>query len=147
MAPGQGPGAVRRAPGFVQLDPAAVRVLGALIEKEMATPDYYPLSLNALVNACNQKSNRDPVVSLDETEVTGALNVLEELALVRRVTGEGRAVKHAHRAYETLNLGNREAAVLCVLLLRGPQTPGELRSRTQSLYAFDDLEAVEACAA
>jgi uncharacterized protein len=129
----------------MKLDPAAVRVLGVLIEKEMATPDYYPLSLNALINACNQKTNRDPVTSLGESEVAAALGELEALGLARRVTGEGRVVKYAHRVYEALDLGNRETAVLGVLLLRGPQTAGELRSRTQSLYAFADLEAVEAC--
>ncbi len=129
----------------MKLDPAAVRVLGVLIEKEMATPDYYPLSLNALINACNQKTNRDPVTSLGETEVAVALEALEALGLARRVTGEGRVVKYAHRVYEALDLGNRETAVLGVLLLRGAQTGGELRSRTQSLYAFDGLEAVEAC--
>lgn len=129
----------------MKLDAASVRVLGVLIEKEMATPDYYPLSLNALINACNQKTNRDPVTSLGEAEVAAALGELEALGLARRVTGEGRVVKYAHRVYEELDLGNRETAVLGVLLLRGPQTAGELRSRTQSLYAFDDLDAVEAC--
>jgi len=129
----------------MKLESAAVRVLGVLIEKEMATPDYYPLSLNALINACNQKTNRDPVTSLGETEVAVALEELEALGLARRVTGEGRVVKYAHRIYEALDLGNRETAVLGVLLLRGAQTAGELRSRTQSLYAFDGIEAVEAC--
>lgn len=129
----------------MKLDPTAVRVLGALIEKEMATPDYYPLSLNALVNACNQKSNRDPVTTLGETEVVTALETLAQLQLVRRLGGEGRVMKYGHRIYEALDLGNRETAVLGVLLLRGPQTAGELRSRTQSLYAFDDLDAVEGC--
>jgi len=126
-------------------DAVAVRVLGALIEKEMTTPDYYPLSLNALVAACNQKSNRDPVLALDEGAVAAALEALQEQGLTRRIVGDGRVAKYAHRVYETLNLGNRETAVLCVLLLRGPQTPGELRSRAQSLYKFDDLAAVEAC--
>jgi hypothetical protein len=129
----------------MKLDAAAVRVLGALIEKEMATPDYYPLSLHALVNACNQKSNRDPVTALSEAEVEVALTTLEDAGLARRVTGEGRVVKYAHRVYEALDLGNRETALLAVLLLRGPQTAGELRARTQTLYAFDGLDAVEAC--
>jgi uncharacterized protein YceH (UPF0502 family) len=114
------------------------------MEKEAATPEYYPLSLNALVNACNQKSNRDPVVSFDDSTVEGALESLREKGLVLRISGrEMRVVKYAHRITEAFNLGRRESAVLCVLLLRGPQTPGELRQRTASLYAFDDLEAVE----
>jgi hypothetical protein len=127
------------------LDLASVRVLGALIEKEMATPDYYPLSLHALLTACNQKSNRDPVMSLSEGEVAAALEALKAARLARGIHGEGRVVKYAHQVYEVLDLGNREAAVLAVLLLRGPQTLGEIRSRTQSLYRFDDLEAVESC--
>jgi hypothetical protein len=129
----------------MKLDATAQRVLGALIEKEMATPDYYPLSLNALVTACNQKSNRDPVMSLAETEVVVALETLQDERLARRILGEGRVVKYRHEVYEALDLGNRETAVLAVLLLRGPQTAGELRARTQSLYRFDDLEGVESC--
>jgi hypothetical protein len=121
-----------------------VRVLGALIEKDMATPEYYPLSLNALVNACNQKSNRDPVVSFDETTVERALERLREKRLALMHTGgDNRVPKHSHRIAETLNLGNRELAVLCELMLRGPQTPGELKSRAQRLHDFDDLESVE----
>jgi len=127
------------------LDPAAVRVLGALIEKEISTPDYYPLSLNALLAACNQKSNREPVMALEETAVEAALDRLMEAGLARRIVGDGRVPKYAHRVYETLNLGNRETALLCVLLLRGAQTPGELRSRTHSLHAFDDVAGVESC--
>jgi hypothetical protein len=129
----------------MNLDPTAQRVLGALIEKEMATPDYYPLSLNALINACNQKSNRDPVMSLAESEVVVAIETLQDQRLARRIAGEGRVLKYRHEVYEALDLGNRETAILAVLLLRGPQTAGELRSRTQSLYAFDDLDAVETC--
>jgi uncharacterized protein len=127
-----------------QLDTAETRVLGALLEKEIGTPDYYPLSLNALVNACNQKSNREPVVSYDEDTVETALAGLREKGLAVRITGsDSRVPKHAQRFTEKFNLGRREAAVMCVLMLRGPQTVGELRGRTERLYTFDDLEAVE----
>ncbi len=126
------------------LDEAEGRVLGALLEKEIATPDYYPLSLNALVNACNQKSNREPVVNYDENTVEEALSGLRGKGLAVRITGgDSRVPKHGQRFTEKFNLGRREAAVLCVLLLRGPQTVGELRGRTERLYQFDDLEAVE----
>jgi uncharacterized protein YceH (UPF0502 family) len=114
------------------------------MEKEIATPEYYPLSLNALVNACNQKSNRDPVVQYDETVAEEALSALRAKGLAVRITGgESRVAKHAQRFTEKYNLGRREAAVICVLMLRGPQTPGELRGRTERLYPFDDLDAVE----
>ena len=127
-----------------QLDAAEARVLGALMEKEIATPEYYPLSLNALVNACNQKSNREPVVSYDDDTVEQALESLRAKGLAVRITGrDSRVPKHAQRFTETLNLGRREAAVICLLLLRGPQTVGELRTRSERLYTFDDLEAVE----
>jgi uncharacterized protein YceH (UPF0502 family) len=127
-----------------QLHAAEVRVLGALLEKEIATPDYYPLSLNALLNACNQKSNRDPVVSFDEDTVEDALASLRTKGLAVRISGQDtRVPKHGQRFTEKFNLGRREAAVMCVLLLRGPQTVGELRGRTERLYTFDDLEAVE----
>jgi len=126
-----------------QLDPAAVRVLGALMEKESTTPEYYPLSLNALVNACNQKSNRDPVVSYDEDTVEEALERLRGGGLAVRISGESRVPKHAQRFTEKFNMGRREAAVMCVLMLRGPQTVGELRGRTERMYTFDDLETVE----
>src|ERR1017187_2652936 len=130
----------------IQLDDAEVRVLGALMEKEVATPEYYPLSLNALVNACNQKSNREPVVSYDEDTVETALGGLRAKGLAARISGHDmRGPKHAHRLPAVINLGRREAAVLCVLMLRGPQTAGELRGRTERLYQFDDLEAVDAC--
>jgi hypothetical protein len=130
----------------MQLDEAEVRVLGALMEKEVATPEYYPLSLNALVNACNQKSNREPVVSYDEDIVETALAGLRDKGLAARISGHDmRVPKHAHRLSEVINLGRREAAVLCMLMLRGPQTAGELRGRTERLYQFDDLEAVDAC--
>jgi uncharacterized protein YceH (UPF0502 family) len=126
-----------------QLDAPETRVLGALLEKEITTPDYYPLSTNALVNACNQKSNREPVVSYDDDTVEDALQALREKGLSMRVTGDGRVAKHEQRFTEKFNLGRREAAILCVLMLRGPQTVGELRGRTERLYTFDDLEAVE----
>ena len=126
-----------------QLDPAELRVLGVLMEKEIATPDYYPLSLNALVNACNQKSNREPVVSYDEDIVETALEGLRNEGLSMRVSGDSRVAKHEQRFTERDNLGRREAAVLCVLMLRGPQTVGELRGRTERLYTFEDLEGVE----
>jgi uncharacterized protein len=120
------------------------RVLGSMIEKELATPDYYPLSLNALVNACNQKSNREPVVSYDDSTVLAALDLLRDKRLATVITGgDNRVPKHGHRAYETLDLGRRELALLCVLLLRGPQTIGELKERTGRMYEFDDLESVE----
>lgn len=125
------------------LDPVEVRVLGALIEKEAATPEYYPLSLNALVNACNQKSNRDPVVNYDEDTVQDALDRLREKKLALMVTGSGRVNKFAQRISETLNLGRRELAVLAVLLLRGPQTLGELKDRSERMFSFGDLSETE----
>ncbi|MEO8593103.1 MAG: YceH family protein [Candidatus Solibacter sp.] len=126
-----------------QLDAAELRVLGALVEKEKTTPEYYPMSLNALVNACNQKSNRDPVVNFDEETVEIALEGLRDKGLSSRITGGARVAKHEHRFTERCNLGRREEAVLCVLMLRGPQTVGELRGRTERLHNFDDLESVE----
>jgi uncharacterized protein YceH (UPF0502 family) len=126
-----------------QLDAAETRVLGALLEKEITTPDYYPLSTNALVNACNQKSNREPVVSYDDDTVEDALQNLRAKGLAMRVTGEGRVAKHEQRFTEKFNLGRREAALLCVLMLRCPQTVGELRGRSERLHNFDDLESVE----
>lgn len=126
------------------MDAAEARVLGAMMEKEVATPEYYPLSLNALVNACNQKTNREPVVSYDEDTVEEALQGLRAKGLALRITGkDSRVPKQAQRFTEKFNLGRREAAVICVLLLRGPQTPGELRGRSERLYTFDDLEGVE----
>jgi uncharacterized protein len=119
------------------------RVLGALIEKDITTPDYYPLSLNALVNACNQKNNRDPVMSLDEEQVRTALTTLQEKRLAGPVSGaDSRVTKYEHRLQEVFNFDRREIAVLCVLLLRGPQTPGELRSRTDRMYHFEALDDV-----
>ena len=127
-----------------QLDPAEARVLGSLLEKEIATPEYYPLSLNALVNACNQKSNREPVVAYDDATVEDALERLRAKGLALRSTGrDSRVPKHAQRFTEKFNFGRREAALLCVLLLRGAQTVGELRGRSERLYTFDDLEIVE----
>ena len=125
-----------------QLTGVEARVLGALLEKETTTPEYYPLSLNALMNACNQKSNREPVMSLGEDAVRGALRSLTDQMLVRPAASDGRVAKYEHRLQEAFNFHRNEAAVLCVLLLRGPQTPGELRNRTERLYSFDDLESV-----
>jgi uncharacterized protein YceH (UPF0502 family) len=119
-----------------------IRVLGCLIEKEITTPEYYPLSLNALVNGCNQKSNREPVLSLDEAAVRQAIRSLSEQALVRSASSDSRVAKFEHRLNELYNFHRHEIAVLCVLLLRGPQTPGELRTRTERMYEFEDLEAV-----
>jgi len=128
------------------LDPTEIRVLGALLEKEITTPEYYPLTLNALVNACNQKSNREPIVSYEEEDVEQALALLRQRGLAVRISGAGHRVeKHAHSLGEKLNLGRKESAVLCVLLLRGPQTVGELRGRTGRMYEFLELADVEHC--
>lgn len=122
-----------------------VRVLGALIEKDITTPEYYPLSLNALVNACNQKSNRDPVMQLDENAVRDALAALQEQRLAGPASGaDSRVTKYEHRAQEVFNFTRPETAVLCVLLLRGPQTPGELRGRTERMHRFETLDDVQA---
>ena len=127
-----------------ELGPVEQRVLGCLIEKDLATPEYYPLSLNALTNACNQKSNRDPVVAYEDTVVRAAMEELREGGLAAFVTEAGsRVLKFRHRLSESLNLSGGELAVLAVLLLRGPQTSGELRGRTSNLHAFADLEAVQ----
>src|SRR6185312_9565549 len=123
------------------LDAIQLRVLGALIEKEIATPENYPLSLNSLVNACNQRSSRDPVLTLTEDEVRQALHALEDLELTSSVH-DSRVPKYEHRIRTVLNLRRDETAVLCLLMLRGPQTPGELRSRADRLYNFDDIAAV-----
>lgn len=125
------------------LDSAEVRVLGALLEKEATTPEYYPLSLNALVNACNQKSNRDPVVDYDNDTVSDAIERLRQKKLSLIVTGSGRVTKYGQRISETLNLGRRELAVLCTLLLRGPQTLGEIKDRSERMYPFGDLSEAE----
>jgi uncharacterized protein YceH (UPF0502 family) len=118
------------------------RVLGSLIEKEVTTPEYYPLSLNSLVNACNQKSSRDPVMQLDEIAVRQALSHLEDLGLAGRVQ-ESRVLKFEHHARHLLDLKRPEIALLCLLLLRGPQTAGELRNRSERLYSFDDIASVQ----
>ena len=119
------------------------RVLGSLIEKDITTPDYYPLSLNALVNACNQKNNRDPVMTLDDSAVRDALGTLQEKRLAGPASGaDSRVTKFEHRLQEVFNFDRREIAVVCVLLLRGPQTPGELRSRTDRMYHFEALDDI-----
>jgi len=121
-----------------------VRVLGALLEKDLATPEYYPLTVNSLQNACNQKSSREPVVHYDESTVAQALELLKNKGFVTRISGAGHRVeKFAHRLGEKLNLGRRELALLCVLMLRGPQTVGELRGRTERMHDFADMEEVE----
>lgn len=128
----------------IRLNDVESRVLGSLIEKEITTPDYYPLSLNALVNACNQKSNREPVMNLDENAVSRALHELIEKNLAAGTSGQdSRVLKYEHRLQEAFNFDRLETAILCVLLLRGPQTPGELRSRTERMHKFDDLEQVQ----
>lgn len=116
-------------------------MLGALVEKEITTPEYYPPSLNALTNACNQKSSRDPIMHLGEEEIRKALNHLESQALVRSIA-ESRATKFEHRLQDAFNFYRPEIAVLCELLLRGPQTPGELRNRASRMHPFEDLESV-----
>lgn len=126
------------------LHPIEVRVLGSLLEKEITTPEYYPLSLNALINACNQKSNRDPMVHFDEATVEQALQSLRDKGFLLSVSGAGsRVMKYGHRISEKLNLGRRELAILCELMLRGPQTPGELRTRSERMHRFDDLAELE----
>ncbi len=128
----------------IQLTDIEVRVLGSLIEKDITTPDYYPLSLNALVNACNQKNNRDPVMTLDEDAVRQGLSGLQEKRLAGPAGGaDSRVPKYEHRLQEVFNLDRREIAVLSVLLLRGPQTPGELRSRTERMHHFEALDEVQ----
>jgi uncharacterized protein YceH (UPF0502 family) len=124
------------------LDVIQIRVLGALIEKEIATPETYPLSLNSLILACNQRSSRDPVMELTEEEVRQALHALEDMGLTAPVR-DSRVPKYEHRIRTVLNLRRDETAVLCLLFLRGPQTPGEIRSRADRLYSFDDLESVQ----
>jgi uncharacterized protein len=126
------------------LDPVEVRVLGALMEKEATTPEYYPLSLNALVNACNQKTNREPVTDYDDDTVADALASLREKQFALTVTGGSRVNKYQQRISETLNLGRRESAVLCVLFLRGPQTLGEVKDRSERMFSFADLAEAEA---
>jgi uncharacterized protein len=129
----------------IVLSAAEARVLGALIEKEVTTPEYYPLSLNALINACNQRSNREPVMDLDEEAARQALHRLEDLRLAGRARGaEGRVTKYEHWLGEAFNFSRAETALVCMLLLRGPQTPGELRGRTERLQHFDEIGEVMA---
>ena len=128
----------------IVLNEIEARVLGALVEKDITTPDYYPLSLNALVNACNQRNNREPVLNLEEGAVRDALDGLQEHGLAGPVSAvDSRVTKYEHRLQETFNFSRGETAVLCVLLLRGPQTPGELRGRTERMHRFEDLDAVQ----
>jgi hypothetical protein len=128
----------------LSLTETEVRVLGSLIEKDITTPEYYPLSLNALVNACNQKSNRDPVMQLDETAVRDALSGLQERRMAGPAGGaDSRVTKYEHRLQEVFNFTRAEIAVLCVLLLRGPQTPGELRGRAERMHRFEVLDDVQ----
>jgi len=120
------------------------RVLGSLVEKDITTPDYYPLTLNALVNACNQKSNREPVMNLNEEMVRQALHSLNEKGLSGTASAaDSRVPKFEHRMQEAFNFTRRETAVMCVLMLRGPQTPGELRGRTERMHRFEDLTDVQ----
>ena len=127
----------------IVLNPAEARVLGALVEKDITTPDYYPLSLNALINACNQKNNREPVTNFDEETVRLALRNLSDKRLAGPAGGaDGRVTKYEHRLQEVFNFTRPETAILCVLLLRGPQTPGELRGRTERMHRFEDLDEV-----
>jgi len=126
------------------LSQTEARVLGALIEKDIATPDYYPLSLNALVNACNQKNNREPVTNFDEDQVRHALDGLHSQNLAGpAAVSDSRVTKYEHRLQEIFNFTRGEVAILCVLLLRGPQTPGELRGRTERMHSFEDLDEVQ----
>jgi uncharacterized protein YceH (UPF0502 family) len=126
------------------LDPIDVRVLGALVEKEKTTPDNYPLSLNALVNACNQTSNRDPVMQLDEATVSNAIDRLRRKSLVRSMRkSDSRVSKYSHLMAESMDLDDRARAVMCVLMLRGPETIGELKTRTERLATFESTDLVE----
>jgi uncharacterized protein len=128
----------------IELSPIAARVLGSLVEKEITTPEYYPLSLNALANACNQKNNREPVTNLDEGEIRQALHRLEDDGLASAARGtESRVAKYEHHMQEVFNFTRGEIAVMCVLLLRGPQTPGELRGRTERMHRFEELSDVQ----
>src|SRR5215470_3301759 len=128
----------------IVLNTVEARVLGALIEKDITTPDYYPLSLNALVNACNQKNNRDPVMSLDENAVRQALHGLQEKRLAGPASSaDSRVTKYEHRLQEVFNFNRAETAVMDVLLLRGPQTPGELRGRADRMHRFEELADVQ----
>jgi uncharacterized protein YceH (UPF0502 family) len=124
------------------LNASEARVLGSLVEKDITTPDYYPLSLNALVNACNQKNNREPITNFDEETVRLALRNLSDKQLAGLARGDGRVAKYEHHLQEVFNFSRQETALVCVLLLRGPQTPGELRGRTERMYHFEHLDDV-----
>lgn len=127
-----------------QLDPVEARILGCLIEKQKTTPDSYPLTLNALRLACNQSTNRDPVVDYDEELIFDSIQRLHRVGLTRPASGHGsRAAKYRHLAGEQLSLDDAGEAVIAVLLLRGPQTPGELKTRTERMYAFSELGDLE----
>ena len=129
----------------IKLTAAEARVLGCLVEKEVTTPDYYPLTMNALINACNQRSNREPVMDLDEDDVRQALHGLEDKQLAGRArSADGRVTKYEHWLGEAFNFSRAETALICILLLRGPQTPGELRGRTERLYEFAEIGDVTA---
>jgi hypothetical protein len=125
------------------LNPVELRVLGALIEKENTTPEYYPMTLNSLVAACNQKSNRWPVTDYNESDVITALDGLRNRGFAAAITGGGRVTKYAQRFTEKLNLGRRETAVVCVLALRGPQTLGEIKGRSERIHDWSDLDETE----
>ncbi len=126
------------------LNAVEVRILGSLIEKQLTTPEYYPLTLNALTNACNQKNNRDPVVSFEETTVVRGIDDLKNKRLIGTVTGSGiRVPKYKHTVTETYNLTPDEVAVMCLLMLRGPQTAGEIRGRSSSMRKFENIADVE----
>jgi uncharacterized protein YceH (UPF0502 family) len=132
----------------ISLTPNEARVIGCLLEKQRTTPEHYPLSLNALTNACNQKSNRDPVLDLDESTVQGTIDALMKNGYVSEKSGFGsRVTKYQHRfcntEFGTLKFTDQEVGIICVLLLRGPQTPGELRTRTERLCRFRDIHEVE----
>lgn len=130
-------------PSFL-LSAIETRVLGCLIEKERHTPENYPLSLHSLTTACNQSTNRDPVFSLDESSVEEAVNALREKRLATVIFGAGsRVQKYRHKLLEHYELNERDVAILCILLLRGPQTPGELRVRTERMHSFGSVEAVD----
>ena len=131
-------------PSGIDPDAVEIRILGCLLEKQRTTPDAYPLSLNALRAACNQSTNRDPVVDYDEGTIKDALARLRRRGWTRLASGAGsRAAKYRHLLDEAIGLGRDEQAVLCVLMLRGPQTPGELKGRTERMHAFADLAAIE----
>src|ERR1700681_4401319 len=125
------------------LHPVELRVLGALIEKESTTPEYYPMSLNSLVAACNQKTNRWPVTEYTDDEVMEGIDGLKHRGFAASITGGARVTKFAQRFTEKLNLGRRETAILCVLMLRGQQTVGEIKGRTERIYSFADLDETE----